>query len=175
MTVQRQLHRGSILPAARLPARAPQAGSGRFLGRDHPPGPHGSARCAGAALSPVLYHCSPRASVVNPHPSWEGLLSPRWARRLVHTVEPGSKPGQPDSRVYVCDRPSQWPGRLNSSSGQLAHSLDFLLIPRRTPPEQEHKHLHTHAHTHAHTQACACTHVHTHIHRHTYAYMHTRT
>ena len=64
--------------AARPPARGPQAGSGRLLGRDHPPGPYGSARRAsgGSESSPVSP--DPCTSVVNPHPSWEGLLSPRW-------------------------------------------------------------------------------------------------
>lgn len=64
--------------AAQPPARGPQVGSGQLLGRDHPPGPHGSARRAsgGSESSPVSP--DPCTSVVNPHPSWEGLLSPRW-------------------------------------------------------------------------------------------------
>ena len=64
-------------------------------------------------------------------------------------------------RVQVGNRPSQWPGRLSSGAGQLAHAPNFLLIPPPTHPEQEHKHLHTHAHTHVHTHVRTRTYMHT--------------
>lgn len=100
------------------PGQSPQAGSGRFLGRDRPPGPHGSARCAGAALSPVLYHCSPRTSVVNPHPSWEGLLSPRWA------TEARSYSG---ARIQT--RATRFPGLCVRSPKSVARASELQLWP----------------------------------------------